>query len=493
MSRSTSPTVSSFRLVVHRIGKSALEHHLEEGRSVFLGSGSSCGIHVEGEGVAEIHCLIDVEEDVVSVQDWASDAGTIVNGLQIEEKTVINVGDSIILGKIQIELSGNSQSVKTPSAEPVAEQIDVADDLPDLETNLSLAESASAELSDDYGRVDAFDDSPSIESEYSDESEVQNEDSIEAPAAIASFDSVTTELDQDFDWDPTEDEDVDPEVVALLRAEIEDLRMQLAERDEQLSLMAQDDDFGVTDSISSTTDADFGDTNLADRVETLLAELEEHDDRVATLQDLLQTAEVQNQAEREERNCLETWVGEIEHRIGQRESELQAEQDALRQRIDDVSEERDKFQQMLHAAKKRVGGPTVEEQLDDETLKELQRRNADLHSQLDEANKQVASLTRQVDRLKQEEPDELQSLRAELAKEKADVSRIRFQLSKQLEDIGNTPVAKDQPDREFAYKLKTLREHLREIHEEEKSERSPKSDSLFGRISNLWKRVDEEY
>jgi chromosome segregation ATPase len=224
-----------------------------------------------------------------------------------------------------------------------------------------------------------------------------------------------------------------------------------------------------------------------------LAELGEHDERVATLQEVLQTAEIQNQAEREERNCLENWVGEIEQRISERESEWQAEQDALRSRLDQASADRDRLQQQLHAAAQRYGKASVGDAIADETLEQLQKQNSELQTALEDGKKQIASLSRQIERLQTEEPESMQIERAELAKEKAAVSRMRFQLSKQLQDIEDVPDVKDQPDREFAYKLKALREHLREIHEEEKCEREQKGDSLFGRISNLWKRVDDEF
>ena len=100
---------------------------------------------------------------------------------------------------------------------------------------------------------------------------------------------------------------------------------------------------------------EFGSEELVQRVDDLLAELAEHDERVATMQELLQAAEMQNEAQAEERNCLETWVGEIEQRIGERESEWQAEQDALRGRLEEVSEERDRAQQHLHAATATLG------------------------------------------------------------------------------------------------------------------------------------------
>ena len=479
MSRSTTPAVSPYRLVVHRENKSASEHQLEDGRSVFIGKSGSCGIHVEGTGVAEIHCLIDVEGETVSIQDWASEAGTIINGNRIDDKTVLGVGDSIVLGNLRMELVGGTGSA---TIDEVPDEIKCDEEPIHIDADLETEDQDIEVL-----EVDSHDDvQPELELDLSNE---------ESPTTQSSFDMSDQRAEDDLDWDPgdLDEDEIDPEIVSLLKSEIEDLRIQLAERDEQLAASSAEDDRFSEPSPLPIGDRDFGSADLAARVDSLLEELEEHDDRVATLQELLQTAEIQNQAEREERNCLETWVSEIEQRIGQRESEVQAEQDALRDRLEEAFDERNKFQQQLHAARKRLGGKSVDEGVDDELLKQLQRQNADMHSQLEEANKQVASLTRQIERLKNEDPDSLQSIRAELAKEKADVSRMRFQLSKQLEDIGNVPVAKDQPDREFAYKLKTLREHLREIHEEEKADREQKSDSLLGRISNLWKRVDDEY
>lgn len=301
----------------------------------------------------------------------------------------------------------------------------------------------------------------------------------------------------DLDWDPAEidDDQVDAEIVQLLKSEIEDLRIQVAERDEQLASL---DGLPVSSAsqhehASHQTSNEFGGVDLVQRVDDLLAELEEHDERVATLQELLQVSEIQNQAEQEERNCLEQWLNEIEKRISDRDSEWQAEQDALRQRIVEVGQERDLAQQKLHAAAQRYGGGDEQDIAADETLKELQQQNASVQTELEETRKQLSQSIRQAQRLEQEEPAQLQQMRAELAQEKASVSRLRFQLSEKLQDITDIPDPKDQPDREFAYKLQTLREHLREIHEEEKVERDQKGDSLLGRISGLWKRVDNEY
>ena len=529
MSRSSNPTLSGFKVRVIRPSASPIDHDLEEGRSIFIGRSDSCGIQIKGDGVADIHCLIDVEDGVVSIQDWASDAGTKVNGQAIDDKHTLQAGDSIAIGSIKVELAGQpgktSHSKPSPSEStgpPREESIGmehlgyeedaggataVADPTPDVQpsadrlsdtlagheddaptTHLSLEEEPLAPSSSD---CEAEDDAEPLDL-LAERETILDEEEVEADFAANHF------TDDDLDWDPNsfQDEQVDAEIVSLLKSEIEDLRIQLAERDEQLAAMGglhHDDPAQDESALPGNGENEFGGGDLVARVDELLAELADHDERESTLQELLQTAEVQNQAEREERNCLENWVGEIEQRIGERESEWQAEQDSLRDRLEAANEQRDQLQQQLHAAAKRLGKTAGGEVAPDETLSKLQQQNADLQNALDESQKQCANLTRQIERLQTEEPESLQELRAELAQEKASVSRMRFQLSKQLQEIGSAPQPKDQPDREFALKLQTLREHLREIHEEEKTERDQRGESLFGRISNLWKRVDDEY
>ncbi|MEL6106625.1 MAG: FHA domain-containing protein [Planctomycetota bacterium] len=545
-------SVDQFRFRIQS-GSSARLHELDNGRSVFMGSGDSCGIQLKGADVAEIHCLIDIDEDGVSVQDWASDSGTLVNGRAIEDKTRLQPGDTIRLGTIEAVLEGSV------SEKPVEEELpseprqasigmealgrdeDIVREEEPQESTCQAAETPivnapvvnvpTGRLSDSFGSVapDSPPDSAPTESlqagsddpihlreefnpftsEVSDAPEPDASTNEIAPEAeirpdedIGGDDPWDTDFSsnqltaEDLDWDPStiEDEDVDPEIVQLLKAEIEDLRIQLAERDEQLAALEGLESAPMPeDSPGTSEEAGFGSQELVQRVEDLLAELAEHDERVATMQEMLQAAEMQNEAQTEERNCLETWLSEIEQRIGERESEWQAEQDALRDRLEQVSEERDRAQQHLHAATQRYGEVDASEVVPDETLQRLQKMNGELQAELERVHKENAGLTRQMSRLENEEPEELQGLRAELAQEKASVSRMRFQLSKQLQDIDTIPAPKDQPDKEFAYKLQTLREHLREIHEEEREEREKKGDSLFGRISSLWKRVDEEY
>ncbi|QEF96337.1 Chromosome partition protein Smc [Stieleria maiorica] len=561
MIRSTQATLAGFKIRLTRQSASPIDHALEEGRSVFIGQSSSCGIQIKGDKVAEIHCLVDVNDDVVSIQDWASDAGTKINGVAIDDKTEIQVGDSIVIGSVTLELVGGPSgqkdaqrkalelAAKTAEAEREEsvgmETLGYDDPLPVSPPTAAptpLAPQTGGRLSDAFveptaapcdgdsgeavteasgaaatehvtSKSDAVKtDAPKPEAPKPDapapDALTVDETEVVSKINDAAAESEDASLDDDFapnhftaddlDWDPSafEDDEVDAEIVQLLKSEIEDLRIQLAERDEQLAALeglGNDADPSAVSSKPRSTDDDFGGNELVGRVDDLLAELAEHDERVSTLQELLQTAEIQNQAEREERSCLENWVGEIEQRIGERESEWQAEQDALRDRLEAANQERDEIQQQLHVAAKRYGQASVGEIVPDETLKKLQKQNAELQTALEESQKQCVSLNRQIERLQTEEPESLQELRAELAQEKASVSRMRFQLSKQLQEIDSDAAAPNHPDGEFTYKLQALRQHLREIHEEEKIEREQKGESLLGRISNLWKRVDDEY
>lgn len=552
---------SQFSLSIQRQSASAIEQSLDDGRSVFIGKTPSCGIQVKGQDVADIHCLIDVDGEEAFIQDWASKVGTLVNGQIVEDKTAIKEGDRIQIGAVELLVVINAQAKQTldaaastpPKVEPREESVGMEhlglslekaeESVAPQEPPVSL-EPPAVRLSESVNRLsDTIAENRIQDDELIEEDHLQNFDPAQVinEAKLAEAHSVASNVEQssegvmelcnqaassnsdslemlddpsdpwgdtsenaglsaaDLDWDPAEidDDQVDAEIVQLLKSEIEDLRIQVAERDEQLAELSgmptsADDDSQHGRSQHSDSD-EFGSVDLVQRVDDLLAELEEHDERVATLQELLQVSEIQNQAEQEERNCLEQWLNEIEKRIGDRDAEWQAEQDSLRERLVAVSQERDQTQQQLHAAAQRYGGVDEADVVADDTLKTLQQQNAKLQSDLEETRKQLAHSAKQAERLENEEPPELQQMRAELAKEKAAVSRLRFQLSEKLQDITDIPDPKDQPDREFAYKLQTLREHLREIHEEEKVEREEKGESLLGRISGLWKRVDNEY
>lgn len=509
MSQSSPPTKCEFYLLIERKSASTIKHTLDPGRSVFLGRSDSCGVQISGEGVAEIHCLIDVDGNGVAIQDWASESGTRVNGQLVEDRFELSSGDRIQLGEVAIQLlSDQRESVEPVAATPSdSEAMDDAestcressiDQDKTVESLPAESHAASPESLIDTETHSAHSLQPPVVSDpidkfegwpesASDRSEPTAEEDLD-PEGLDEIVGNSRDADLD-DWEIGDEETFDAETVNLLKSEIEDLRIQLATRDEQIALLSAE--AGGESLVPNGQSVSEHSEDLVARMDSMLAEMAEHDERVLILQELLETAELQNQAEKEERNCLENWLGEIEQRIAQRESEWKAETDGLRERLEDACKERDLVQKQLQDVAKRYNAP----QAAGETLERLQQQNASLQEELEKARREAAALHSQVENASNAEPEVLQEERAQLAKERADISRLRFQLSKQLSEINETevPEAKDQPDREFAHRLRTLREHLREIHEEEKEQREVKGESLFGRISGLWKRVDDEY
>ena len=60
--------------------------------------------------------------------------------------------------------------------------------------------------------------------------------------------------------------------------------------------------------------------------------------------------------------------------------------------------------------------------------------------------------------------------------------------ARKLSEIEELPKAENQADKETAHRIQTLREHLREIHEQEKQEE--RDLPLTARLAKLWKRVE---
>jgi chromosome segregation ATPase len=288
-------------------------------------------------------------------------------------------------------------------------------------------------------------------------------------------------------WGPStgDDRQYDQETVDLLKAEIDDLRAMLAERDshiEELTLPG-------AHTTSAAVNTDQQTAAYQQRIDNLLAEATEQDERFSIVHDLLEAAELNNQAEADERQAFEAWVGEIEHRIGQREAEWQAQLAATRERLQDAEKQRDQLQHQMREVASRFGAQDVYR----ETLDKLQSQNAQLQDDLEVARKQHARVKQQLDNLQNREADDIQQERALIAKERASVSRLRFELSRKLSEFEQTLEPKNSADQEVDLRVRALRSHLREIHQQEKQTQEQKGDSLFTRISGLWKRMDDEY
>ena len=289
--------------------------------------------------------------------------------------------------------------------------------------------------------------------------------------------SDSTEFDAGF-FDFEEEETYDRETVALLHAEIEDLQAALAQRDAEQFSQTTDQRSSAPASLEDDSDT------VLKRMQELIDEANRSDERVALLEEMLFAAEVASRSEQEERGQLEAWVGDIEKRIGQREDEHKAEIDALRHRLQESGLQQERLQKQLCQA--AAGGRAPQRY--EETLEQLQSSNVQLQDKLAESEKERLALERRLEQQAEEQERALRDERVSLAQEQAKVSRMRFELSNKLTDIEEMPKTENQFDTETALKIRTLREHLREIHEQEKQE--AKDASIATRIAKLWKRVE---
>jgi chromosome segregation ATPase len=205
---------------------------------------------------------------------------------------------------------------------------------------------------------------------------------------------------------------------------------------------------------------------------------------------MLHAAEDTCRSELEERNQLEAWVRDIEKRIGQREEEHAAELDTLKNRLVEASKNQDRLQKQLRRVA-ASGGARVDAEAnkqDDEILESLQSKNRQLEENLAELQKKCLTLENRLESIDGGEDESLRAERAKLAQEQAKISRMRYELSSKLAEIEQVPKTKNEADQETGQRIRALREHLREIHEQEKQEF--KEPTLATRLSGLWKRVE---
>ena len=104
------------------------------------------------------------------------------------------------------------------------------------------------------------------------------------------------EAKSSFDSDLTE--------LELLRSEIESLQIELSDRDQQLAASRNSGDSNEEESQELQELVE----KFELRMKSVTGELEDAEDRIRTLNDLLQATEEANMAERDEREHMEKWL-----------------------------------------------------------------------------------------------------------------------------------------------------------------------------------------
>jgi len=461
---------------------------LKVGASVFVGSGSNCKIQLLDESVQQLQCMLLLQDDnVLTIQDWNTGT-TFLNDNLVSEETNVRSGDVITVGPccltavldaefhhgFAVELLGESAFYSTD--ENTTEDDTVNEDAAEnTDLNIDLNGKEESAISFDVG------DDP-----------VQEDDQ-----------EADTGFKYDFDADLKEDPLADNNIVlkhltdkgdfdsASTSVEVEQLRFELADRDAQITILRQQ----VASAREASTVDESDTLKLVSRLEELLGELNSSDKRVQGLEELLRVSEDATMAEREERSQINKWLTEVEKRIGQREAEAQAEIASLTRQVQMAKRNTNVIQTQFESMSAVSAGTKHEE----DALAALNKQVEALRTNLQEANDQNRELVKRsvlsdddIDfRTKMfEAQDELAKVRLEASKERAAMARRHAELESirdELEMRVNKPVSNSS---DGDARIRALREHLKDIHAEEKAAKAKeKSNSLGGRIANLLTRL----
>lgn len=483
--------------------------------TLIVGNGPSCGLQLHGSEVDPLHCMISLQGERIRVYDWNTSSGTCVNGRRIEGEELIAPGDVIEIGSVRIRTSIGAPMAEAPepTAEPCREATssgattgrDALADEPSLsesttpdsvEANSFDAQSPASEpppiesltrefpATESSRRFDAGDPIDSV-ADLDDAEAMSLSEEFDFGSAPSSRDdgSAGTPMDvlDDFLDDAAElvsrkpayslDPDLHDDTIELLKSEISFLQTELAERDAAIREYEQLVEAPREDDAFEAADPEVDVEALVTRLEELLDELARSDERLSAMSELLRAAEDANEAEVEQRNQIEAWVAEIERRFQERESEWQAEREALEKKLAEVASQRDRIEQQLG----QTGGGPSDQKLEAH-LKKLRQENTQLRSALEETRNQARTLSERLDEVNsrddasrqqdaidealREERLQLAQERASLTRERAELAKLEEQLQRDRETMGAEGNAADQ-------RIRAFREHLKEIHEKE--------------------------
>jgi hypothetical protein len=481
---------------------------LTSGSSVFVGSGSNCKIELVDDRVSQIQCMLWLEgNNVLKVQDWNTGT-TFLNDAAVTDEIQMQSGDVLTVGShrltavldkefhfgIAVELLNGDPS------EPWQQQASV-----DLESAGSIAEpepgAAIETVAVDESSFTAIE-SPEFSTTLP----------VEAPAVLKDKNAFAYDIDADIDDDETAGEldfsfnlavdefssstnelkgVQDNDELAMMRMELEQLQYELLDRDSKIQRLQE----AQTQSRGEESLSETETLKLVTRLEDLLEELKSSDARINGLEELLRVSDHATEAEKEERQQLEQWVTEIEQRVGQREAEAQAEIGRLSKRLQDAKEESEHSATQLQSlatrgedvsADQRAAVTALAEQVEllRGKLREAREENQELHQRAT-----VADSEEDLPAKLKETTDELVRLKVEMSRERAETARRHAELEgirDELEDRLKNARVVDPGDT----RIRTMREHLREIHAREEAEKADnRTGGLGGRIANLLTRL----
>lgn len=465
---------TAVKLIAWHADGSMRSFELESSQGVFVGKSTNCGLQLNGHDISDIHCRIGFEGGQLWVQDWMSAKGTRLNGDPVTSKTQVGQGAVVEVGPYKIQISKMEAGMEPgdPGEAPPEFSAQKSD-----EQNTDTQEAGAGAASDWDENIPGpceVTGEPSLRDRQDEQDQPSDWQGEGRPGSSA-------ESEFDFFSNDEEEELYDRQTVELLQAEIDDLRTALAQRDADLA--------NVSEAPAQTSTVAEDSEKVLQRMEELVEEANRADERVLILEEMLHAAEDANRSEVEERAQLEAWVGDIEKRIGQREQEHAAELDALRERIDGADQQTRRLQRQLQQT--ATTDDSAHKQYE-ETLENLQRDNSQLQDLLAEANKELRQLRQKCENQAEENDVALREERAKIAKEHAEMSRLKFEYAQKIQELEETPQLEADSRSEADPRIQRLQEHrqyLREMSQQKKVDYY-EQPSLSSRLKRLWKRIE---
>ena len=104
-------------------GKSAGQAIPIAGSKFFVGRAEDCHLRPRSDLVSRHHCALVVEDGRVSIRDFGSKNGTLVNGQRVQSEQELKNGDQLTVGNLEfkVELSVDVGGKKKPPAKNVEE------------------------------------------------------------------------------------------------------------------------------------------------------------------------------------------------------------------------------------------------------------------------------------------------------------------------------------------------------------------------------------
>jgi pSer/pThr/pTyr-binding forkhead associated (FHA) protein len=89
----------NIRLLVQGRGRTKQIFHLEH-REVILGRAEGVGVRIPSPEVSRRHCRLLLEDGLVAVEDLDSVNGTLLNGVEVVGKQLVQPGDQVSVGPV---------------------------------------------------------------------------------------------------------------------------------------------------------------------------------------------------------------------------------------------------------------------------------------------------------------------------------------------------------------------------------------------------------